>query len=359
MDPRLIVLCSIFLVISLLLVFLFFYKRNDKKEFIKFTKKMVMYALPIFFIVFIYYFAEKPYHELLNGISSSDQLIQSFKNSISSKKSIYIYGNSRCYRGINPYLISKSSFNFSYDNETFLEQYFKIEYLRNHKIIPDTIILGVDYFEFSFVSTAMSDIYKRYFTPEYLHSIDRFNQNEGSNKVQGVNEFININLSNLFGRSASQYFYYLYNKTVNRTKMEVPYLKENGQYIINPIPKAGEGDFLKRDTNILNIQRIYFEKILSFSLENNVIVFLVMPPLRNIERRCYKNSFIDEMDKYFISKCKDNRVFYINYFERDYDLTYFMDDTHLNPSGADKFSIELRNDINKFNNISLNYLFVK
>ena len=360
MNP-LFIISSILGILGLVICYIIFNNKDDKKDFLRFCKKFIIYSIPTIIITVAYIILMYPKRESLNGISMSDQLIQNFENSINSNYTTYIFGNSRCYRGIDPDLLSTSTFNFAYDNETFLEQYYKLQYLNKNKIVPDTIILGVDYFEFSFVSEAMTDTYKQYFSKEYITSINEYNSANSANnknKTENIDDYVNATLSNIFGRSASQYVNYLYNYIVYH-RAEAPYLKKNGQYIINPVPKGREGDFVKRDTTILNIQKEYFEKIISYSKANNIIVFLVMPPTRNIERKSYSDNYITNFDKYFIEKCEKNKIFYINYFNVNFDLSLFMDDTHLTPNGASVFSNLLNNDIKYFQHNNKTYLFVK
>lgn len=359
MNPRTIIILSLFGIFCLIICFIIFYNKSDKKDFYKFSNRLILCSLPTVIITFVFILFMFSKRNELNGISMSDQLIESFKNSINTKYKTYIFGNSRCYRGIDPEFISNNTFNFAYDNETFFEQYFKLQYLSNNKIIPDTIILGVDYFEFSFVSDAMSNTYAQYFPKEYLSRLNGFNCDKSSTKNNtNVDDFVNANLSNIFGRSSSQYISHLYDLIVYG-KYKAPFLKKNGQYIINPVPKAKEGDFVKRDTTILDIQKEYFEKIITYSNINNIIVYLVMPPTRDIERFSYNKSFIEKLDRYFISLSNKQNIYYINYYHIDLDLNLFMDDTHLTPDGAIYFSGKLYNDIKYLQNKNLKYLFVK
>lgn len=358
MNFRFIIFVCFVLFGFLALFFIFCYKKDDKHEFLYFIKKVGLYSLPVVLVVSIYLFAGKEYRKILNGISMSKQLEQGFYNAVANKKGMYILGNSRCYRGLNPKLLGLSTYNFAYDNETFLEQYYKLEYLKKNGIIPDTVILGVDYFEFSFVSTVLKDVYSQYFSPDYIKSIDKYVV-KSNNKLDDLNNFMNSRMSTLFGRSASQYFDFLYYHYILGDSIQFPYLKDNGQYIIRPLPHAKEGDFVKRDSTILEIQEKSFESIISFTKIHNITLFLVMPPTRKIERDSYSIEFVKKRDEYFISKCEEGNIFYISYFnDNDFITTDFMDDTHLTPIAADRFSRKLRMDIEFLNgNKRLLYLY--
>lgn len=339
-----------FILIFLLILFFFLlYRKDDRNEFLYFFWKVGLYSLPIILVVSVYFFTAKEHRSVLNGISMSEQLNQGFHNAVASKTETYILGNSRCYRGLNPDVLGSSVYNFAYDNETFLEQYYKLIYLKKHGNIPSTIILGVDYFEFSFVSVALKDIYKNYFSPDYLKSTNKFTV-KSNNQLSELNNFINSQVATLFGRSASQYLDFLYYHYVLNEPIQYPYLKDNGQYIISPLPSAKEGDFVKRDSIILDIQKHSFESIVSFAKSHNIKLFLVMPPTRQIERDSYRLEFTKRMDEYFISRCMEGSVYYINYFnDNEFVTADFMDDTHLTPVGADRFSEKLRMDIEVLN----------
>ena len=109
----------------LVVAFLLLYRREDKKQMMRFLYKLAIYITPLFIVVMLFLVDYRKMAPVLNGISMNDQLEQSFENVLKKPYRTIILGNSRTYRGINPDLIDSSTYNFSFDNETFLEQYFK------------------------------------------------------------------------------------------------------------------------------------------------------------------------------------------------------------------------------------------
>lgn len=264
----------------------------------------------------------------LYGPNTEQQIRISFKNALKYDYDTLILGNSRIYRGINPNKLSQKAYNFAHDNDTFNQMYYKLKYVQEHDKLPDTLIMGVDYFQFSIFSGSRNYIYSSVMPKEYMKDYERdFNKEVNTILETKQNEFM------------------LRLKSLNEKKDEnakVPYLKENGQYI--RYRKAGPNETAKRNSEILPIQQEYFEKILEFCSENNIKVFMVMPPTRKNELASYTEEITNKFDEYFKSK-ENDQVFYLNYSKDErFKLEDYQDKTHLNIEGADKFS-EILGDI--------------
>lgn len=279
----------------------------------------------------------------------ADQISQSFDKVLTQPNEILIMGNSRTYRGLNPEFISPRCYNFSFDNETFFEQYYKLKYLEQQSITPELLILGVDYFEFSFLSLAMRNSYMPYFDTRYSIELDSLSQSGNQfefGESENVDDFVNKKMSAVFGRGASQYLSYVYRQLKEDTLM-YPYLKDNGQYIINPVPKAQDGEFLTRSSAVNDYQKDKFEQIVTYCKENKIKLLLLMPPCRDIELQCYTETFKDSLNNYFHSFEDKDNIWYLNLSEQHpYTTADFMDDTHLTPLAADRFSYEIQQYIN-------------
>lgn len=329
------------------ILFLAFYKRNDKKEIVRFLKRLALFAIPLFIIISLLVIDSRRMAPTLNGISMKDQIDSSFSYVTQKPYHTIIMGNSRTYRGVNPEFMDSTTFNFSFDNETFLEQYFKLKYLEANNALPKLIVLGVDYFEFSFLSLAMQESYSKYFGTEYdslMLSLSNANGAEYG-KIETVDDWVNSKMSGAFGRGASQYLHYFARKIAGNP-VQAPYLKSNGQYIINPVPQAYDGEFMTRSSKMQPYQKEKFEQIITFCCDKNIRLVLLMPPCREIELGCYTDESKNQMNSYFKSFEEPERVWYLNLSNlKQYDTKDYMDETHLKPDAADRFSKTLNDTL--------------
>lgn len=71
-------------------------------------------------------------------------------------------------------------------------------------------------------------------------------------------------------------------------------------------------------------------------------------PMRETEIKSFSDSIIARFDNLFQSKTNNNKVFYLNFGRvNQFTINDYMDYTHLNPEGADKFSVMLNDSLNK------------
>ncbi|MCU4158139.1 hypothetical protein J1N10_19350 [Carboxylicivirga sp. A043] len=258
------------------------------------------------------------------GPNTQQQIDQSFKNALERDYTTLILGNSRIYRGINPDLCCSPSYNFAHDNDSYNQIYYKLKYILNCKKNIKNIILGVDYFQFSFISENRNYAYGKHLGKEYLKDYDySFNYFYEYENIRGINKFLTIY------RASKEIIQK--NETSKKTT-----LKGNGQYLM-PIPNMQKAK-LTRDPKRLLIQEKYFSQIIELCKERNVNVFLVMPPLQAEEIMLYNEDVIKEFENYIKSFSAD----YIDYYNYSstglFTSNDFTDITHLNCSGADKFS---------------------
>jgi len=257
------------------------------------------------------------------GPSTKDQIEYSFKRAINSDYNLLILGNSRVYRGLNPAIFHQKSFNFSHDNDSYNQSYYKLKLLLKKKKQIDFLILGIDYFQFSFFSNTRNYIYGDYLGDNYLKDFD---DNILRLKIDYYKT--NINPNKLF-------------KSSNSNK---PFIRENGQFI-NP-GVATKNDTVSRDINRLDIHEKYFEKIINLCRSNNIKLFLVMPPVREIELKSYNPLQLDDFDSYINRYSNNSNIFYLNYSEDNkYKLKDYTDVTHLNEDAANRFSKQLNDTI--------------
>ncbi|AEA42197.1 hypothetical protein Fluta_0188 [Fluviicola taffensis DSM 16823] len=265
---------------------------------------------------------------LSNGPSTRQQIQYSFENASLLNYDMVIVGNSRTYRGLNPDKFNQRTFNFSHDNDSYNQIYFKLKFLEGKRKKISSVILGLDYFQFSFISNTRNYIYGDLLSDEYLKDYDTQNL-----FYQKIDYYINnIDPKNLKALSF-------------KSKEEKPFLKENGQYISPGL--ATENDSIERDIKRLDFQTKYFKKVIDFCQKKKVRVFIVMPPCRSNELISYSKVEIDEFNAFIKTFTKIKNVYYLNYSTTsNFNTKDYTDITHLNEKAANRFSKMLNNDIN-------------
>lgn len=291
----------------------------------RFIRKILVFSLPVFLYAIVAMIFMPYFLSFANGPSTKQQIVHSFKNAINKSYQLVILGNSRTYRGINPDMFDYESFNFSHDNDSYNQIYYKLKFLTdNHKIIKH-LILGVDYFQFSFKSDTRNYIYADFLGDEYMNDYDK------SGFLEKIEYYV--------GNIRSQKLLHMSFSSKNK-----PFLRENGQYIKYGIAK--KSDWVSRDINRLDFQVEYFEKILALCKSNGIMVYLTMLPTRTDELRAYTDSEIDEFNVFISSFVDHQSVFYLNYSMMDgFTLEDYTDITHFNESAANRFSKILNREI--------------
>lgn len=285
------------------------------KQFIRnlllFVLPALIYALAaLLFMPYLLTFA--------NGPSTKQQLAQSFKNAGSRNYELLILGNSRAYRGINPDILSYKAFNFSHDNDSYNQLYYKLKYVIDQDKEIKYVILGTDYFQFSVHSDSRNYAYADFLGSDYLSDY------KGSNILIKKIEYY---VSNINPKKIRLLF----------SEKGRPFLRENGQYIKPGI--ATEKDSIQRDFNRLDLQIKYFEKTLSLCKEQDIKVFIVMLPTRQNELKSYTENEMAEFTTFIDSYTDDEHVFYLNFSENeDFTIVDYTDLTHLNEKAANRFT---------------------
>lgn len=276
--------------------------------------------------------------EKFHGPSTEDQISMSFSNAIQNDYNCYILGNSRIYRGVNPDLFTKvRSFNFAHDNDSYNQMYYKLLYLLENNKNIEYLIIGTDYFQFSFLADSRNYIYDRFFPKEYLYDYE-------------MHSFLDIIVShysslwiNKQNALPSCIKYVLGISEPEQKK----HLKDNGQYIT--YGEANPNATTNVDYSVKDIQYDYFIKIINVCENENIELFVIMPPLwegetkshSDQERELFNAMIYDSLSK------TDYRNNYINYSKEVGLSSYvdFVDITHLNQTAADAFSEYINNRI--------------
>ncbi|PKP46456.1 MAG: hypothetical protein CVT95_06985 [Bacteroidetes bacterium HGW-Bacteroidetes-12] len=296
----------------------------------KFLKNIFKFLLPPFIYSIIAMIVMPDLLSIVNGPSTKQQINYSFKNAISKDYELLISGNSRTYRGLNPNIFSLNTFNFSHDNDSYNQIYYKLNYLleRNKKF--NYLILGVDYFQFSFKSDTRNYVYGDLLGNEYMNDFD--NSNILLEKVKYLLD--NVNPKKLLSL---------------KLKKNKPFLRENGQYIKHGV--ASENDSIKRDINLLDFQVSYFKKIINLCKSKNIKVFIVMLPTRQNELDSYTEIELNEFNSFIKENIDNKNEYYLNYSKiKNFTVNDYTDLTHFNESSANRFSRMLDKDLSKLVN---------
>jgi hypothetical protein len=298
--------------------------------------RLFIFVIILFAIIFQY---KKNAFNILTqrfGMSLENIIDRSFKLSAHQKYECFVMGNSRMYRGVDPSFLDVSSFNFSNDNDSFDKVWLKMMYLKRKNINYQTLVLGVDYFLFSYIDDSRDYAYEKWFNDdsnEYLKSIkfylDEYSNYQGWEKTKIIIETIDtlIKNPNLSSFAGLEY-------------------KENG-HLLDTWHAALETDAVDRQYSILEVQKKAFLNIINYCKKSKIKLFLVMPPVRKNEMRCYPDSIIEKFDNYF-SSFNSKNVKYLNYsMDDDFLLEDYSDITHLNGFGAKKLTLKLNLEIIK------------
>lgn len=275
------------------------------------------------------------------GPSTEKQISRSFLHALNRDYDILVVGNSRIYRGVNPDHMPASAYNFAHDNDSFNQIYHKLLLLDAQGVKYETLVLGVDYFQFAVFSNSRNYVYGRLLGKDYLHDYKPFKPSFFKPLDDAAfNEYMDLKFTKTFLTAARILL-------TDATPGTIPSLNDNGQY------KGVQGTAQKTDSIIrswhrLPIQEAYFMKILDFSRENGLKLFLVMPPLRKNELLNYPATVLSDYDKFFHESAKSVGGRYLNYAQDSrFGDKDFVDITHLSVTSADRFTGVLANDMEK------------
>lgn len=265
------------------------------------------------------------------GATTADQINMSFRNAVSDDYNCYFLGNSRIYRDINPDCFpSVKSYNFAHDNDSYNQMYYKLLYLLDHGEKIDYLIIGTDYFQFSFLSDTRNYVYSKLFPDEYMAD---FGQTTFFEKQEAYYTQIWTNKQNAL-RSCLRF---VLGRPAPRV---VNYQKDNGQYVVNG--EADPNETIDRDYSILDVQYDYFLRIIDLCEKESIQLYIIMPPLWSGETSSHSDQERDEFNSLINNTLSQTsyRNNYINYSEEMglSSFTDFIDITHLKPAVADEYS---------------------
>jgi hypothetical protein len=262
--------------------------------------------------------------ERAKGPSAQTQTDHAFRHAESRDYDLLILGNSRVYRGLNPDRFSTPTFNFACDNDTYNQMYYKLKWLRDRGKAFRYLVIGVDFFQFEFISHYRNHLYAPYLGEAYMADYEPRPYAEKKLRLKKYIRSLNPK--------------YLFVPDNGRT-----FLRDNGQYI-KP-GTARPSDRTDRTTVRLPLQVDYFERILADCREHGTQVFLCMLPIRVEENNAYRDGEIDEFMKFIDGYTTDDVVLIDFTFDESYVMSDYTDITHLNEAAADRLSGQLDDSI--------------
>ena len=273
--------------------------------------------------------------EYRNGPGTSAITTSQFENVRSHKSDCYVLGNSRSFRGINPDKFSFSTFNFSGNGESYDLMYYKLKYILDNNDKFKYLILGVDYFQFSFNSIDNNWNFGDYFGEEFSKVYPP--QNSYISKMNFLLDPLQ-GLNNTLGVLNSIRLYVL------KKPVRANILRSNGQYMQEQ--RLSSDNFIERESKRTDSQVKYFEMILELCKKNDINVFMTLLPAQKEEIELYTDKNIRKSFDDFIRKYESNNVIYLDLFELNiFEDKDWLDVNHLTPSGADRFSEYMNNKI--------------
>ena len=124
---------------------------------------------------------------------------------------------------------------------------------------------------------------------------------------------------------------------------KINYQKPNGQFVVYGAAKGDET--IDRDYSVLDIQYDYFKKIIEVCEENDIVLYIIMPPLWKAEVESHTDEERDAFNEMIRTTLLDTPYNnnYINYSEIEglSPYTDFIDITHLTPEASDSYSTYL------------------
>ena len=316
--------------------------------------RLVLFLAPIFVTAWVVERAARPLWPEAVGPGMVERIDRSFAAASAGGYDVLLVGNSRIYRGLNPDELGVRAYNFAQDDDAFNQVYYKLKYLDERGVRFQTIVLGVDYFEFSFLSDRRNVAYAKYLGDEYLRDYAAPEQTTASRVMDAVlhpidEQGFNNTMIRRFTRPASL--------LVERALAAIQgspapppiraVLKANGQYILDAGPQRV--DPIRRDATRLPIQEEYYMRILQWAATREIQVLIVMPPLRRMELDAYPPGVVTEFDSWLQGTAVEHGAVYVNFARHPHFADHdFMDVTHLNEAAADRFSRLLGDELRRW-----------
>lgn len=295
----------------------------------KFLLKVICLVFFVSILIYGYWKFSTKVATYYHGLSTEQQIRLSFRNAIKNDYNCYLLGNSRIYRDLNPDKLNNVyAFNFGHDNDNNNQMYYKLLYLLDNGKKIDILIIGTDYFQFSYISDSRNYVYSKLFRDEYN------NDYESTEWERFLSEW-------LTQWSAKRLLWSDIKNYIKRVEPSatLPYQRDNGQWIVEGV--ASLNDTVERDHEILDIQYDYYKRIVEVCEQNNIELYVIMPPARDEELASYTQEemeYIDEKITEGLGERYTGNYYNCSRLPGLTHYTNYIDITHLNEEAADRFS---------------------
>ena len=281
------------------------------------------------------------------GPTTQEQLRSTFDNSLINNYETLILGSSLLYRGVNPEKLTFSkSFNFSHDNDSYNQMFYRLKYVIDSGNKPKNLILGVDYFNFSRLTSSRNYVYEKYFDKSYMEDYKIHEKNS----LFSVGDKLNDKFGNFMIQNFESNFSLFLKNITKYIKGDLSperELKKNGQFVLY-YNEAKKTELIKPAKSYYprEMQISYFKKIVELSDEHDISLFLVFPPVRRYMLQYPKDKTKVFLDSLWSKSSVSKGVSFLDYSKNNtFVLSDYHDYIHLNNKGADKFSEDLNNSI--------------
>lgn len=272
-----------------------------------------------------------------------------FKNKNNSYIKYAFFGDSQFRDDLNPDFIDKS-YNFASSAESFIETYYKLNYLVSKRNVSiDFIVIQLDLHSFSHTKSDDAHLFADIWS--FKEQIS-YQELADLKKQSYLKIFLKSNLP--FIGSGKDFFVEKDITSVHFgwTNQTSDFSKQNKDDIA--IIKYDQ--FFGKNPKIDNISAEYLLMILKLAKENNISVVFIKTPIskeyhevlksHNISGYPYYEKFYAEIFDKINNTNEEYHVldYYNLYFERDYE---FRDSNHLKGIGAEDFSKIVYSDLKK------------
>jgi hypothetical protein len=305
--------------------------------------RLLLFAAAVTSLALVVERAARPLWPEAAGPSLQERIDAGFNGIRARRYDCVAVGNSRIYRGINPDKLGVSAYNFAQDDDAFNQIYYKLRYMDDHGVRVQTLVIGVDYFQFSFLSDRRNFAYARHFAKGYIDDFTRPPQGAGRVMWAALHPIDEAAFNAFMIRHFTRPAALLLERGLATLRHEAAapsvrvFVKDNGQYVVEAPP--GPLVPVERDATRLPIQVRYFEASLDWARQNGMRVFLVMPPLHRRELASYAPGVIEAFDRWLAARAGAYGATYLNFSTHpDFGDGDFADVTHLTAEAADRWS---------------------
>ena len=284
---------------------------------------------------------------VLIGVLSIEYLYSDYKTGIDkrfdsyySKNYIEVLLNGNSHVGClgTPNSSGKKSFNFSVGGQDIFHIYTVLKTVLSNENQVKKIIVGIDYdlfgYDYKIANTMWLD-------RNYYNSTHHLYDSSFSNYIMAHSGFFQSNRD----------FSYIKNKFNKKTEIK------NNNALNNFVPVKGlakdraiEHSFQKFDASLIEMNTLYFEKIILLAKNNDIELIVVNLP-KQFEYYKHYNKLARDRGKEILEKyTQKHQVKFIDFWEsKDFVDADFLDGDHLNETGANKVLGVIKEHIQNIN----------